>query len=59
MKGVGLLLIGSEQCQNDWLLSQLSSVPVVNRLVKLVWLTYDHNLPDGHRFFQIPLGVAA
>eukprot|EP00117_Sycon_ciliatum_P033650 scpid77586/ scgid0604/ Transmembrane protein 5 len=58
LKKVGLLLIGSEECEDRWLLSHLSSLPDIDKKISAVWMTYDYNLVDGRRFYQWPLGVA-
>uniref|UniRef100_T1ISL1 Exostosin GT47 domain-containing protein n=1 Tax=Strigamia maritima TaxID=126957 RepID=T1ISL1_STRMM len=55
LRGVAVLLLGDERCQNDWILPYMS----VNKgIVNVTFLVYDSPLVDHDHFFQWPLGVA-
>ena len=56
LKGLGLLLIGSEDCKNDWINKELA---LNGGIINFVLLVYDSDLVDGRRVYQWPLGVAA
>lgn len=50
-----LIILGNEQCQNDWL------VPYTTKgggLINTTFIVYDSPLVDNVNFFQWPLGVA-
>ncbi|XP_013401373.1 UDP-D-xylose:ribitol-5-phosphate beta1,4-xylosyltransferase-like [Lingula anatina] len=55
LKNVAVILLGNEQCDNEWIKQYL----VQNGgLVKLVFLVYDSPDVDNVNFYQWPLGVA-
>ncbi|XP_013378733.1 UDP-D-xylose:ribitol-5-phosphate beta1,4-xylosyltransferase [Lingula anatina] len=55
LKNVAVILLGNEQCDNEWIKPYL----VQNGgLVKLVFLVYDSPDVDNVNFYQWPLGVA-
>lgn len=55
LKNVAVILLGNEQCNNEWIKSymQLRGGPV-----KFVFLVYDSPDIDDQNFYQWPLGVA-
>ncbi|XP_013794648.1 transmembrane protein 5-like [Limulus polyphemus] len=55
LKNVALVLLGNEQCHNDWLLPYMS---FNGGRVNVTFLVYDSPLIDNVHFFQWPLGVA-
>ncbi|XP_071809882.1 ribitol-5-phosphate xylosyltransferase 1-like [Asterias amurensis] len=55
LRNVGLMLIGSEQCQNSWVLQYMKSHGGPLRFLLVV---YDTLLVDGREILQWPLGVA-
>lgn len=55
LKKVAVVLLGSEQCDNDWILPYMSSR---GGKVNVVFLVYDSVLIDNNEFYQWPLGVA-
>uniref|UniRef100_A0A1B6KEB4 Exostosin GT47 domain-containing protein n=1 Tax=Graphocephala atropunctata TaxID=36148 RepID=A0A1B6KEB4_9HEMI len=55
LKKVCLVLLGSEQCENDWILSYMGSR---GGKVDVAFLVYDSPLVDNKEIFQWPLGVA-
>ncbi|XP_055336316.1 ribitol-5-phosphate xylosyltransferase 1-like isoform X1 [Paramacrobiotus metropolitanus] len=55
VENVGLVLLGNEQCNNEWLLWYLESSKYK---IRVVFIVYDSTLVDGKRVFQWPLGVA-
>jgi hypothetical protein len=55
LKNVAVILLGSEQCDNEWIKPYL----VTNRgPVKCVFVVYDSPDVDNKVFYQWPLGVA-
>lgn len=55
LKRVILMLIGNEQCQNDWVLPYMRSR---GGLVDLLFVVYDTLIVNGDDIMQWPLGVA-
>jgi hypothetical protein len=55
LKNVVVVLLGNEQCNNDWLMGYMASR---GGLVKLAFIVYDIPNRDDSVFFQWPLGVA-
>lgn len=55
VRNVALVLLGDEQCHNEWLLWYLEAEKY---RLRAVFLVYDSQLVDGKRVFQWPLGVA-
>lgn len=55
LKRTVLLMLGSEQCENDWLLPYMKSRGGV---IDVAFLVYDSLLVDDKEFYQWPLGVA-
>ena len=55
LKNVGVVLLGREDCDNDWLLPYMTRAGGV---VKFAFVVYDTNLVDDVDIFQWPLGVA-
>ena len=55
LKNVAVVLLGNEECNNEWIQSFMhyNGGPV-----KLVFLIYDSPLIDNKSFYQWPLGVA-
>ena len=51
---VGLLLLGDESCNNDWL-----NFYFANPKLRVVFMIYDSFLIDNKRIFAWPLGVAS
>ncbi|CAH1783807.1 unnamed protein product [Owenia fusiformis] len=55
LKNVAVILLGNEQCNNDW----INEYMIINGgLVKMVFLVYDSPQVDNDAFYQWPLGVA-
>lgn len=52
---MALVVLGSEQCDNQWLRPFLRSR---GGLVDVIFLVYDSPLVDGKEVLQWPLGVA-
>ncbi|KAG8182575.1 hypothetical protein JTE90_021715 [Oedothorax gibbosus] len=50
-----LMILGNEQCHNDWLLPYHSNA---GGLVNATFIVYDSPLVDNINFYQFPLGVA-
>ena len=55
LENAGLVILGNEQCNNEWLYPYLSKN---GGLLKFVFLTYDSYEVDNVNIFQWPLGVA-
>lgn len=55
LKRTLLILLGNEQCENDWLLPYMKSRGGV---LDVAFLVYDSQLVDDKEFYQWPLGVA-
>ncbi|XP_033098767.1 ribitol-5-phosphate xylosyltransferase 1-like [Anneissia japonica] len=55
LKNIAVVLLGNEQCNNDWILQYLTTH---GGLVKLLFITYDTQLINDKNIFQWPLGVA-
>lgn len=55
LKNVAVLLLGNEQCDNEWIKSYLAAN---NGSVKFVFVVYDSPDVDNNIFYQWPLGVA-
>ena len=55
LRSVAVVLLGNEQCQNDWITPYLHSD---GGPVKRVFLVYDSPEIEGSVFHQWPLGVA-
>ena len=55
LKNVGVVLLGDEKCDNNWILQYLKTR---GGLVDFVFLIYDCKLIDNREFYQWPLGVA-
>lgn len=55
LKKVAVVLLGSEQCDNNWILPYMSSR---GGKVNVVFLVYDSTVVDNNEFYQWPLGVA-
>lgn len=55
LRNIALVLLGKEDCDNDWLLPYMASH---GGRVKFAFLVYDSLLIDDETFFQWPLGVA-
>lgn len=55
LKNVAVLLLGNEQCDNEWIKSYLAAN---NGRVKFVFVVYDSPDVDNNIFYQWPLGVA-
>ena len=55
LRNVGLMLIGSEQCQNSWVLQYMKSH---GGPLQFLLVVYDTLLVDGREILQWPLGVA-
>jgi len=55
LRNVGVVLLGREDCDNDWLLPYMARNGGV---VKFAFVVYDSDLIDDVDFFQWPLGVA-
>lgn len=55
LKNVAVILLGNEQCNNEWIKSymQLHGGPI-----KFAFLVYDSPDVDNRNFYQWPLGVA-
>eukprot|EP00112_Aurelia_sp_Birch-Aquarium-sp1_P002874 Seg1319.10 transcript_id=Seg1319.10/GoldUCD/mRNA.D3Y31 product="Ribitol-5-phosphate xylosyltransferase 1" protein_id=Seg1319.10/GoldUCD/D3Y31 len=55
LKNVAVILLGNEQCENDWLMTYM-----VNKggFIKFAFIVYDIPYVDNKIFFQWPLGVA-
>lgn len=51
---IGVLLLGSEQCNNKW----IHELKNTFNAIKIVFLVYDDVLVDNDLIFQWPLGVA-
>ncbi|GFY56346.1 ribitol-5-phosphate xylosyltransferase 1 [Trichonephila inaurata madagascariensis] len=52
---VVLILLGNEQCHNEWLIPYMAKY---GGLVNTTFLVYDSPLVDNKNFYQWPLGVA-
>lgn len=55
LKKVCVLLLGSEECDNGWILPYMKSA---GGTVDAAFLVYDSPLVDNREFYQWPLGVA-
>lgn len=55
LKNVAVVLLGNEQCNNDWIKPYMFNN---GGMVKMVFLVYDSPDVDDQTFFQWPLGVA-
>ncbi|GAV03003.1 hypothetical protein RvY_13494 [Ramazzottius varieornatus] len=55
VRNVAVILLGNEQCENEWLLWYLESPKY---LIRAVFVVYDSKMVDNKRVFQWPLGVA-
>lgn len=55
LRNVALMLIGSEQCENSWVLPYMMSH---GGRLRLLLVVYDTLLVDGREILQWPLGVA-
>ena len=55
LRNVAVVLLGSEQCNNEWIYPYLVSK---GGLVHMVFVVYDSMDIDDHNFYQWPLGVA-
>ncbi|KAF6216314.1 hypothetical protein GE061_000655 [Apolygus lucorum] len=55
LKGVGIVLLGDEQCQNDWILKYMRKH---GGIIDVLFVVYDWKLVDNEDIFQWPLGVA-
>ena len=55
LENFGVLLLGNEQCDNDWLMPYM-----INRggIIKFAFIIYDIPYADGKLFHSWPLGVA-
>uniref|UniRef100_H2Z1K1 Uncharacterized protein n=1 Tax=Ciona savignyi TaxID=51511 RepID=H2Z1K1_CIOSA len=54
LRNLGLLLIGDETCNNQWLKAYLN-----HAILRVVFLVYESPMVDNKRIFQWPLGVAS
>lgn len=55
VENVGVVLLGNEQCNNEWFLWYLESSKYK---IQAAFIVYDTKLVDGKKVFQWPLGVA-
>ncbi len=55
LKNVALMIIGSEVCDNDWLLPYMASH---GGPIKVLFIVYDGTIVNGRDILQWPLGVA-
>ena len=55
LKNVGVVLLGREDCDNDWILPYMTRAGGV---LKFAFVVYDTSLVDDVDIFQWPLGVA-
>ena len=55
LQNVALMIIGSEVCDNDWVLPYMASN---GGLIKVLFLVYDGTIVNGKDILQWPLGVA-
>ncbi|XP_061407864.1 ribitol-5-phosphate xylosyltransferase 1 [Lethenteron reissneri] len=55
IRGAGLVLLGNERCDNDWLVPLLRGA---GGFLEPTFLVYDSPLVDGSSVLQWPLGVA-
>lgn len=55
LRSVILMILGNEQCHNDWLIPYTSRA---GGLVNATFIVYDSPLVDNLNFYQWPLGVA-
>ena len=55
VRNVAVVLLGNEQCENEWLLWYLESEKY---LLRAAFVVYDSKMVDNKRVFQWPLGVA-
>ena len=55
LQHVAVMLLGNEQCDNDWIKPYLS---VNGGRVEFVFIIYDSLDVDDYNFYQWPLGVA-
>lgn len=55
LQHVAVLLLGNEQCNNDWIKPYMK---MKGGLVEYVFLVYDSPEIDDKNFYQWPLGVA-
>ncbi|KFM72355.1 Transmembrane protein 5, partial [Stegodyphus mimosarum] len=55
LQSVTLVILGNEQCHNDWLIPYTSKA---GGLINTTFIVYDSPLIDNKYFFQWPLGVA-
>eukprot|EP00794_Sanderia_malayensis_P007850 gene7850-8699_t len=55
LKNLGVILLGNEQCNNEWLMNYM----ITNGgMVKFAFIVYDIPYVDNKMFLQWPLGVA-
>ena len=63
IEGVGIILHGSETCDNDWLRpflrNETGDIGTEQYKIRFVFVTYATDLIDNVNVFQWPLGVAA
>lgn len=55
LQHVAVVLLGNEQCNNDWIKPYMS---LNGGRLKFVFLVYDSPDIDNNNFYQWPLGVA-
>ncbi|GAB6033087.1 Transmembrane protein 5 [Chamberlinius hualienensis] len=55
LERVAVVMLGNEQCKNDWIVDYVKRR---SGKVRAVWITYDSPLVDNVLFYQWPLGVA-
>ena len=55
LRNAAVLLLGNEQCRNDWIKSYVTHR---GSKIRSVFIVYDSPLVDNIFFYQWPLGVA-
>ncbi|XP_066997102.2 ribitol-5-phosphate xylosyltransferase 1 isoform X2 [Anabrus simplex] len=55
LQKLAVVLLGNEECNNDWILTYMKSR---GGRIDVVFVVYDSRLVDNVEFFQWPLGVA-
>ncbi|GFT71082.1 ribitol-5-phosphate xylosyltransferase 1 [Nephila pilipes] len=55
LRTVILVLLGNEQCHNEWLIPYMAKN---GGLINSTFIVYDSSLVDNNNFYQWPLGVA-
>ena len=55
LRNLGLVLLGNELCENEWLWYYIDNFSM---LIKFVFIVYDASVIDTRQVYQWPLGVA-